>query len=134
MKGKEDSNFIIAKEEKVKVPTEIPDTIKLIADYRDPFLGKNFVQEDDSKFKIQNSRLKVENVPEPVKVVAVWPAVFYHGLVKRNGNQKTVGFLNVNGKSFFVQGGEVAGEVQVGKLWKDSLEILFGKDKRVFRK
>ncbi len=137
MKGKEDSISVIAKEEKIKVSTEIPDTVKLIADYRDPFLGKNIVPGNDSKFIRrggQDSKLKIEKKAEPVKVVAAWPLVSYHGLVKRNGDQKTVGFLNVNGTSYFVQGGDVAGEVQVGKLWKDSVEILFGKDKKIFRK
>ena len=138
MKGKKDSDFVIAKEEKIKVSTEIPDTVKLIADYRDPFLGKSIANEKDSKFNTDNyqqgnSKLKVAKIPEPT-IVATWPAISYHGLVKRNGDQKTVAFLNVSGTSYFVKGGDVAGEVQVGKLWKDSVEILFGKDKKVFRK
>lgn len=135
MNGKDEKFVTVVADEKIKsAVNEIPDTIALIADYRDPFLGKITVINDNSAFKIQHSKSKTEKIPDPPKAPIVWPVVSYHGLVKRNGDQKTVGFLNVSGKSFFVQGGEEAGEVRVGKLWKDSVEILFGKEKKVFRK
>lgn len=134
MQGKEEMFAVVVPDEKVKpVGADVPDTITLIADYRDPFLGGISIKEN-FKFEILNSKLKTAKVPDQPKDAIVWPSISYHGLVKKNGGEKVVGFLNVGGESFFVRGGEVVGEIQVGKLWKDSVEILFGKEKRVFRK
>jgi hypothetical protein len=135
MKGKDDQILAQVTGEKIKTTVEkISDTISLIADYRDPFLGKSIVIKD-SKFEIRNSKKELAvKVPVKEKIALAWPKVVYHGLIKRTTDQKTVGFLNVNGRSYFVKGGEAAGEVNVGKLWKDSVEIVFGKDKKVFRK
>jgi hypothetical protein len=130
MKGKERSMNIVTTEKSNISKNEISDTIRLIANYRDPFL-------DDSKFKIQDSKLKPGNktlkvkIPVEPKVIVAWPAVAYYGLIKRNGDGKTVGFLSVKGVSYFVQGGDGAGEVRVGKLWKDSVEVVWGKERRV---
>lgn len=135
MKGKGDQVSVHANLESEKLnATEIPDTIQLIANYRDPFLDKQIVVKDNSKSRIKNSKLPVVKVPEPPKAPTGWPKISYQGLIKRNSDQKTVGFLSVNGASYFVQGGEGAGEVNVGKLWKDSVEIFFGKDKKIFKK
>ena len=135
MKGNDEKLSSVILEEKVKTTgAEIPDTISLIANYRDPFLGKMFVEKKDSRTKTQDLKSTARKAPVTPVIAPSWPIVSYHGLIKRTGDQKTVGFLNVNGKSYFVQGGEEAGEVKVGKMWKDSVEILFGKDKKIFKK
>src|ERR1044072_6787061 len=111
----------------------LADTISLIANYRDPFLDKTI---ENSPAKIHTTKIsKAESVKSiPVVTVAAWPKIMYHGLIKRSGDKRTVGFLSVDGKSFFVQGGGEAGAVKVGKLWNDSVEIFFGKEKKMIRK
>ena len=132
MKGKDKNVGAAPFKENSKVKgIEISDTTQLLANYRDPFLGKSI---SPVKAPNQNSKKVIVKSPEQPKVIVAWPTVAYYGLIKRNSDQKSVGFLSVNGASYFVQGGEQAGEVNVGKMWKDSIEILFGKDKKIFKK
>ncbi len=112
---------------------ELPDTIKLIANYRDPFLDKSVENPDRKKNKSTLQAQAVKPKPKEVKPI-LWPKVAYHGLVKKSNDNKTVGFLGVDGKSYFVQSGEEAGLVSVGKLWKDSVEVFWGKEKLVLKK
>ncbi|CAN5882891.1 hypothetical protein BH11BAC7_BH11BAC7_16740 [soil metagenome] len=136
--GGKDENNKLALIENISVSNiEIPDTVELIANYRDPFLDDSKFKIQDSKFRINDSKLLKVKIPEQPKVIAVWPVVAYYGLIRRNGDGKTVGFLNVNGVSYFVSataGGEVAGDVRVGKLWKDSVEVFWDRERRVVGK
>lgn len=115
-------------------PSKIPNTISLIADYRDPFLDKNIPAKINSKNENRNSKPAIVKIPPASKVEPAWPKITYHGLIKRTNEQKMVGFLSVNGESYFIKGEEAAGEVFVGKLWKDSAEIIFGKEKKIVKK
>lgn len=118
---------------KKKVAEEVPDSFVLQANYRDPFLGKAFVAKSPKPVS-GNTKPVPEKKTEAPKPVATWPKIIYSGLVQRNGEQKKVGFLNVDGASHFVQGGEQIGEVKVLRLWKDSVEVVWGKEKRVVGK
>jgi len=111
--------------------TTLPDTFQLVADYRDPFLDK--VVQPVTKVKTDAVKKTQVASPAPVAVLK-WPLVIYYGLVKRSGEEKALGFLRVDGESFFVRGAEQAGAVKVGRLWKDSVEVIFGKKKKVMRK
>ncbi|HET6990351.1 MAG TPA: hypothetical protein VFJ43_03460 [Bacteroidia bacterium] len=131
-----DKNILVSSEQKKEKSSlkEIPDTVSLIASYRDPFLGKVVVIKDNSNQKSRDSKLPVVKVPDPPAIPEPWPKISYHGLIRRSGSARTVGFLSVNGASYFVQGGEDLTVVKVGLLWKDSVEVLFGKEKKIFRK
>jgi hypothetical protein len=132
--GNDKNAAITSPQSKIESITEIQDTIQLIANYRDPFLDKTSISEENSKLKIQNSKLKIEKISIHPVLQASWPEISYHGLVKHSGSEKAVGFLDINGTTYFVEGGDEAGVVKVGKMWKDSVEVALGKEKRVFRK
>lgn len=135
MKGKDNQISIVTNVEKIKSGgTEISDTIQLIANYRDPFLDKQIAIKDNSKFRILNSKLPVVKVAEPPQAPIVWPTIIYHGLIKKSGNEKTIGFLSVDGQSHFVQSGQQAGVVRVLRIWKDSVEVFWEDKKKVLRK
>lgn len=111
----------------------LPDSVVLIANYRDPFLDK--VVEVKRNAAANSSAVVVKPKAEaPPKATASWPKLGYYGLVKRNGDAKTVGFLSVDGESHFVQSGTVIGEVKVLRMWKDSVEVVWGKERRVVGK
>jgi hypothetical protein len=123
-----------ANTEKTNDPAKIiPDTFGLVANYRDPFLDKNFSREN-SKIIIKNKNLPVVKNIEVVKPDIKWPEVAYHGLIMRNNSEKKIGFLSVNGASYFVQEGENAAGMKIGRLAKDSIEVLLGKERRIVRK
>jgi hypothetical protein len=111
----------------------LADTVSLIANYRDPFLDKTM---ENSPQKFHGNKISKVEIAKtiPVVPISVWPKIMYHGLIKRSGDKRTVGFLSVDGKSYFVQGGAEVNAVKVGKMWNDSVEIFWGKEKKVVRK
>ena len=134
MNKKENENMLQEKNEEIKNSGEkIPDTFELMADYRDPFLGKPTVP-GHSKLNIQNSKLPVAKPTPKEKEAPSWPAVSYHGLIMRSGTEKKIGFLRVNGVSYFVTGGDEAGGLKIGRVSKDSVEVLMGKERKIVKK
>lgn len=111
----------------------LPDSVVLIANYRDPFLDKPVEVKRNASAAAPAAVAKVK-VEIPSKPIATWPKLGYYGLIKRNGDAKTVGFLSVDGESHFVQSGTVIGEVKVLRMWKDSVEVVWGKERRVVGK
>ena len=114
-------------------PEPLADTVSLIANYRDPFLDKTI---ENSPQKIHGNKIsKVEIIkPVPVVLISTWPKITYHGLIKRSGDKRTVGFLSLDGKSYFVQGGGAVESVKVGRMWNDSVEVFWGKEKKMVKK
>ena len=111
----------------------LPDTYELVLDYRDPFLDK------PAPVKIQPSRHVVQGTT-PVKpsrdssATVSWPAISYYGLVRQPESGKTVGFLAVNGSSCFIRSGDNVGNILVGRINADSVEVIMGKLKKFVRK
>lgn len=131
--GREKDVSIPSAEKKIKISTGISDTLELIANYRDPFLDRMLERTNLPK---QNSSQKAqkEKLLEVPKQELKWPKIIYHGLVKKSGSERTLGFLGVDGKSHFVKSGDDVGNLKVGKIWKDSVEVFWGREKVVFRK
>jgi hypothetical protein len=131
--GNEKNNVAVTPPiEKINVQ-ESKDTVKLIANYRDPFLDK-MIDNSIPKKQKANPQIQIINQLIPLVQTIQWPTLAYHGLVKKSKAEKAVGFLSVNGKSFFIQGNQDIDVVKVGRLWKDSVEIFLGKEKRITRK
>src|SRR5258708_1692147 len=55
----------------------LPDTFSIVADYRDPFLGKRAVMEVPKK----TSSGPVKPKPAPVVNIIKWPAISYAGII-----------------------------------------------------
>jgi hypothetical protein len=133
MRGDESNGPVIVKEELVQQKRNDRDSFVLLLNYRDPFLGKTDLHEAKKDRTVSNQPMKAE-VKKTDLALKQWPAIRYSGLVKRTSDQKSVGFLNVDGRSEFVQTGMILGEIRIGKIWKDSVEVYWEKDRRVVRK
>jgi hypothetical protein len=111
--------------------TTIPDTYQLLLDYPDPFLtAKKTPVRNAASPKPKSTAAPAANitpVPSPT-----WPELRYAGLVQSHG--KTLGFLSVNGESHFVKTNDVIDDLTVQKIWKDSVLVMRGKEKKVVRK
>jgi hypothetical protein len=122
--------------EKVEAHTgsSLADTFSIIADYRDPFLGKlvSDVPKTNVPQPVNAQPKKKEPKPQPVQIP--WPAVSYSGMIKNQVSARQLAILQVNGQSHVVKSGETVEGMQVCRVWKDSIEIGFGKEKKVFRK
>lgn len=109
----------------------IHDTFTLLLDYRDPFLDKSIKKAPPISTNRNNTAPKNS---EPVVAKVQWPAISYSGLVRQPNSDRMVGFLSVNGKTYFVKSGDVIDPISVGKITRDSVEIAMGDERRYFRK
>lgn len=110
----------------------IPDTYQLLLDYPDPFLTtKKTPVRNVASPQPRSTPVPPANNTPPIPS-PTWPELHYAGLVQSHG--KTVGFLSVNGESHFVKANDVIADISVQKIWKDSVLVVRGKEKRVVRK
>jgi hypothetical protein len=108
------------------------DTFSIIANYRDPFLGKLLsVTSDHPKPAIKQQKAPD---PKPQPVALAWPALAYSGMIKNQRSSMQLAILHVNGQSHNVKTGETIDGVQVVRIFKDSVEVAFQKEKRIIRK
>lgn len=104
-----------------------PDTFSLVNNYRDPFLGKT-IREPGPR----PNQSSVINRKSPI--VTLWPSIIYSGVIKNQKSKKEVAMVQINGQSNLMKVKDVVSEVQLLKIYKDSIEVKFGKEKRVIRK
>ena len=114
-------------------PAETSDTTSLVVNYRDPFLDKA-VEKIIPRQSKSNSQNIIVKQSVPAMQTSAWPKLAYQGLIKKSVGEKATGFLTVDGKSFFVQAKQDLQDVTIGRLWKDSVEVFFEKEKKIIRK
>lgn len=105
------------------------DTFTLIADYRDPFLGRLPSSE--------KPQIRVASQPRPAPVPlppTQWPAISYSGLVKNQKSNKLVALVNINNQGSLMAPGQVLNEVTLLKVFKDSIEVQYRGEKKIVRK
>jgi hypothetical protein len=100
------------------------DTFSLVGDYRDPFLGQEKVNHNIVPV------LKPPPIVKPVKKETPWPAISYEGMIRNQQNNKLLAVLHVNGKNTMLVAGDIFEEVKVCRILKDSIEVMFGKEKK----
>lgn len=94
---------------------------------RDPFLGTY----SHPKKKIVNPR---KNYNTGKKTTSKpWPKIEYFGFVKGETNKHPLALLKVNNKLQRIREGANYEALHVKKIFKDSIEILNGKEKRIFK-
>jgi hypothetical protein len=80
---------------------------------------------------------KIPKDPPPPKKVLVptqWPAITYGGVIKSRKSNAQLCMVNINGQSNFMKEGDVIADVMLKKVYKDSIDVVFHKEKRVVRK
>ena len=112
--------------------TLAPDTFHILADYRDPFLG-NVISTNESSQKNTEVK-KIVTVPKPIVQAVKWPSVVYGGIIKNQKSQKQLVMMQVGGQDNLMRQGDEKGGVQLVKIYKDSIEVSFQKEKKIIRK
>jgi len=105
----------------------INDTFSINPDYRDPFLGKTHKKPDD------NQAVKTI-VPKIIKAPTPWPNIVYGGIIKNQKSNKQLALVQINGQGYTMKPGETISEVQLNKIYKDSIEVIFLKEKKFISK
>lgn len=105
-----------------------PDTFTLLANYRDPFLS-----EQVRKPELVQKRV-AQVVPSPPKVIQPWPEVSYGGMIRNQQTNSQLALITVNGKSELVGPGVAYQDLLIRKIYKDSVELAFGKEIKMVKK
>jgi hypothetical protein len=111
----------------------INDTFSIINNYRDPFeIGMS----KQSSIKIVNpdSRIPHTIKDAPAKKETIWPVIQYSGMIKNQKSNKQLAMVLINGNLKNLKSGEVCENVTICKIFKDSIEIMFEKQKRFYKK
>ncbi len=103
------------------------DTFSISANYRDPFLGR-------TEAKILHKGPTVPAPPKKAIEPLKWPTVTYGGMIKSRKSNSQLCMVVINGQSSFMKEGDVNADVQLRKVYKDSIEVVFQKEKRVVKK
>ena len=127
---------------KVNIDEIKRDTFSIVADYRDPFLGKsikrrtkrssvNYYSDNSGQTAPKNYAKKEKPKKETVKP---WPMIKYEGMIKNHSSDSRVGIMEVNGKEFMIKKGSICRDVEVLKIEKTGIEVSFQKEKKVITK
>jgi hypothetical protein len=123
MKGDDDNAApIVFSTESGENKQIVPDTFSLLLDYPDPFAAQNARPKVNVK---PQSQITQPKTTAPVPEQAQWPSIVYSGLVKQPSSGKMLGFLSVNGVSYFVKEGDEVGGVRVEALNNSSVSVRY---------
>lgn len=107
------------------------DTFSIHPVYPDPFREptKKIVAKSSEK-TVSKQAVKKTNTA----VISSWPSVVYGGIIKNQNSKKELALVSVNGQSSLMSAGDKAGDVQLLKVYKDSIQVKFGKEDKYVRK
>ena len=102
---------------------------ELIADYRDPFLGK-YKRSGNENRVVRSNRPAKQKPKVRVKATRKWPKLEYNGKMKNRANQDATVFVKINDKDFLMKVGESQNDIKLIKISTDSLFVEFDDEKR----
>ncbi len=117
--------------EETEAATHLPDTLILVANYRDPFLGKAPKKKTVTQ-PVNGSANRKNNTKKQVvaKQETPWPKIKYGGMVKNQNSEKVVALVQINGTDRLMTEGEVYAKVLVKTIGKDEVVVKFGKEEK----
>jgi hypothetical protein len=113
------------------------DTFRLENSIRDPFLDK---QSQSSVLAIIMSSSKTSNIRHitaPIiksKEYINWPAISYYGYIQSKANNEELILVKINEKMHKLKINEEVEGVTLKKVYKDSIEFIFNKEKKIIQK
>ncbi|MEL1244914.1 hypothetical protein AAEO56_11620 [Flavobacterium sp. DGU11] len=106
------------------------DTFTMVLLGRDPFLGHITVSRE-AEGRVHTHQIKGPK-PAKVKPNTEWPDVKYFGFIK-SGTNGELALLKIDGQLFKLHKGEAKNDLVVQKIFKDSVLVIYNKEKRVFK-
>lgn len=111
--------------------TSVPDTFSIFANYRDPFFNKIIPGPASNLNKVKApTPAKVEKIVVPLK----WPSLSYGGIIKNQKSGKQLVLININGEESIIKAGDEISGIHLLKVYKDSIEVSFQKEKKTVSK
>ncbi|UUC46512.1 hypothetical protein [Flavobacterium cerinum] len=116
------------------------DTFRLEKIGRDPFLNKALVRAEKSNTgggtgvaTVRRSIPVKTTVAEKPKEIKNWPVIGYYGYIK-SGDKNELVMLKVGNSIHRVRKGQEVDGLVLNKVFKDSVEVSFNKEKKIIRK
>ena len=107
------------------------DTFFIVADYRDPFLGKKRKRKSQKFGVAGKKRIGTKKTPKTEKP---WPGIIYKGMIKNNSSDRRVGILSVGGREYLIKEKEIVAEVTILSINKHRVSLRFQKEKKTITK
>ena len=107
------------------------DTFSIVANYRDPFLGKKI---KSNKGNVKNNKANSSRIKMSKSIEKPWPVVTYKGMIKNNNSNRRVGIVIVGGKERLVKEGDIIDEVKIVKIEKEIIKVRFQKESKTITK
>lgn len=118
-------------ETKIDIDEIKKDTFSIVANYRDPFLGKK-IRESKPIVTNYTSRSNTKKRTKPTQVTnQAWPVIHYKGMIKNNNSKKRVGIVDMEGKERLVKEGDVLNEVKFLSIGKTQVKVSFNKEQKI---
>ncbi|OFX36396.1 MAG: hypothetical protein A2X08_14920 [Bacteroidetes bacterium GWA2_32_17] len=115
----------------------VSDTFQLASNYRDPFLGKGNNSNNQNGNPNNQKVIKIvkqKEIPKVEKTIINWPKFSYQGIITNQKSKNQTGLLKINGKDFIIYQGNVINEVEINKLFNDSVIVKYaGELKTIFK-
>lgn len=108
--------------------------ITLLANYRDPFLGKPITKIDRT---VNNTKRQLNIAPITVANVvpaAIWPQISYVGIIENKKKMSKVAILRIDNSELLLKEKDVSNNILVEKIYKDSIQLVFNKERKIFKK
>lgn len=110
------------------------DTFSIVANYRDPFLGKKVKVKSKIRFA-QNTKSSNSKQTNTNKTTSLeWPVIQYKGMIKNNNAQRRVGIVNIGNQEFLIKEGNVINEVKFITINKNFIKVRFQKEQKTIAK
>ncbi len=112
----------------------ISDTFSIFNNYRDPFYAaQKMVDKNTAPAKKAGQSATIIK-PSEKEMTAAWPRIQYSGTIRNQRSNTQLALVQVDGNTLMMGNEEVSGNLKICRIFKDSIEIMFQKQKRIFRK
>jgi hypothetical protein len=117
-----------------KVPDSIPDTIRLLLNYRDPFLSYTYRPANFTR-TARMERSESGNFSRTIAKPEInWPNIKYGGMIWNKKSKSKTGLLTFNNQNLLVKEGQIIEGYKIFKLYSDSVTLEYNKIKKGFKR
>ncbi len=100
--------------------------------YRDPFLGT--IKKNNNIITNRNAATIKIDKPTTGSIVTLFPKITYGGVIKNNKSKKQLALVLINGQSCIMKIGDIMSDVELIKVFRDSIEVKYFKESRFILK
>jgi hypothetical protein len=107
----------------------------LIADYRDPFLGKKPAVHVGISAKVKpETTANLRKTETAQRTPVEWDIFTYLGMIENNNSRSRIALIMRKGTSVIIQEGEMLDQFKVIRIWPDSVRLECQGERRSFYK